>query len=231
MKKVTYILFLLSPLFCLGQDVNNLVDGKLQVKGVQELFDSINVHRVVLDGLLTNDALDTDQDPTNEIQTLSSIGVSVDKTNVATATVTGDGNQPNNILTLTGQRADGGITIAGNQVTNNIECNFVVIDVSCWYDLPTNVGVYARVSPVLELLKNGTVVAKSATGYQRHSVNHSDSSNSFTYTDGFPALGDVYSLRAQQGSNQNDVVNVTVGHIGVRVVEKIKVIEDVTISN
>lgn len=132
-------------------------------------------------------------------------------TPLAAASVSGDGNQPNTILTLTSTRADAGWSIAGNAASFSGNADRIRIEAMAFYDQVNSNGEQ-RIAPVLELLKNGTVVAKSATGYQRHFSNHHDSSNTIVYTDPNPGSNPQYQLRAQQGSDQNEVVQVDIGH-------------------
>lgn len=147
----------------------------------------------------------------------------VDRSSIATAGVTGDANQPNVIQTLTQTRADTGLTIAGNAVTNSIGGDYVEIHAQEYFQQP-QAATFARINPELELLKNGAVVATSASGYQRHATGHNSSSNSISWTDPNPAAGDTYQLRSQQGSNQNDILNIDLGTLSVKVVEKVNVL-------
>ncbi|MDB4430957.1 hypothetical protein N9137_01050 [Pseudomonadales bacterium] len=151
------------------------------------------------------------------------VPVFVDASFIASAGVSGDGNQPNNILTLTENRADAGWVIAGNTATYTGSPDHVVIDAMAWYQ-ETQSGALQRVQPVLELLKNGTIVpAKSETGYQRHISGTTESSNTIAYTDPSPGANPFYQLRAQQGSSQDDVIQVDLGHFTARAIEKISV--------
>ena len=130
---------------------------------------------------------------------------------LAKASVTGDGNQPNTILTLTSERADAGWSFAGNAATFTGSPNRVRINAMAFYEQPSN-SSFQRISPQLELLKNGVVVAISSTGYQRHTTGHDSSSNTIMYIDANPGVNPQYQLRAQQESTQNDVLNVDLGH-------------------
>ncbi len=89
-------------------------------------------------------------------------------------------------------------------------------------------GGYARINPELELLKNGTVVATSASGYQRHVVGHTSSSNTIAWVDPDPNTGDYYELRAQQGATQNDVLNISKGHFDAVATKKKEVVQTIT---
>ena len=146
----------------------------------------------------------------------------VDKSSIATATVSGDSNQPNTIQTLTPLRTSTGLLIVGDTIVNNIGGDYVEVDVHEYFQQNQNAG-FARINPELELLKNGVVVDRSASAYQRHATGHDSSSNGISYVDRNPSVGDVWSLRSQQGSGQNDVLNIDLGSISVIVVEKIEV--------
>lgn len=147
----------------------------------------------------------------------------VDRSSIATADVSGDSNQPNLIQTLTQTRADTGLTIAANTVTNNIGGDYVEIHAQEYFQQPQS-GLFARINPELELLKNGAVVATSASGYQRHATQHRSSSNSISWVDPNPTIGDTYQLRSQQGSQQDDVMLIDLGTMSVKVVEKVTVL-------
>lgn len=161
----------------------------------------------------------------------SSASITTTTTNVvsskiAKASVSGDSNQPNNTLTLSSLRQDAGIVISGTSMTNNLGGDYAVIDVQNFYEEPLNTD-FQRIAPELELLKNGAVVAKSATAYQRHGTGHDASSNGISYTDHNPTVGDVWQIRAQQGSNQNDILDVDIGHFTLNVYELVSVINTV----
>ena len=148
----------------------------------------------------------------------------VDKSYVFTATMSGDANQPNVLATITATRTDSPFALAGNEVTYTPagSADHVIIETNEWYTDPQS-GARARVAPEMELLRNGVVVARSASGYQRHSSGHNQSSNGISWVDGNPA-GAVYSIRAQQGSSQTDVVNRDTASLSIRAVEKVTVL-------
>ena len=129
---------------------------------------------------------------------------------MAAATVTGDSNQPNSPLTLTSVRADAGWTVNANNMVFTGEPDRVRINAQTYFQQNQS-GAFARINPELELLKNGAVVAKSGTGYQRHGSGHDSSSNDISYVDPAPGVDPVYQLRAQQGSTQNDFLAVDIG--------------------
>lgn len=139
----------------------------------------------------------------------------VPATSIAAATVTGDGNQPNSIHTLTSVRADAGWSLVGNAATFTGTPDHVEVAANLYYTDPL-AATRVRVAPVTELLKNGVVVAKSATGYQRHGTQHISSSNTIAYLDPSPGSNPVYQLRAQQGSGMTDVVLTDIGTFSVK---------------
>jgi len=152
--------------------------------------------------------------------------IMVDQSFLAKASVTGDSNQPNQILTLTSQRTDMGWTISGNQVVFNDNADYVEINAMA-YMQQNQSNTYARINPVLELLKNGIVVARSASAYQRHGSGHDSSSNTISYVDHNPISGNIYQLRAQQGSSQNDILNIDLGHFDLIAVKKASVVQTI----
>ena len=136
------------------------------------------------------------------------------RSSLAKATVTGDGNQPNTILTLTAERLDAEWSITANTMSHSGSPDYVQINAVAYYQQPLNTA-FQRIAPVLELLKNGTVVAISASAYQRHANGHDSSSNTIAYTDHDPGDDPVYQLRAQQGGTQNDLLEIDQGHFGL----------------
>jgi len=139
---------------------------------------------------------------------------------IAHFTLSGNGNAVNAPVTTTEVRRDapwtesaGFITYANATPVNSVEINAMV-----FYPHLTVDNQKQRVSPVLELLKGTEVVATSAKGYQRHITGHKDSSNTIVYKDPNPGPSPTYSLRTQQGSDKNQVVDMT-GHISFTAVQ------------
>jgi len=147
----------------------------------------------------------------------------VDRSHLFKGILTGDGNEPNVTATILQTRADPVFSLDNNQVTYTPDSapNMRHIFVSEYYENPQN-NQEQRVAPTLELIRNGSVVATSATGYQRHAGGHTDSSNSISYTD--ETLGAAtYWVRSQQGSAQDEVVNRTIASISITAVELVTV--------
>ena len=140
-------------------------------------------------------------------------------TPLAHYSVSGDGNAINTPLILTMNRQDDFWTQSSGFVTftNSIPANHIEINAMAFYDEVQNTAAQ-RMSPQLELVKNGVVVAKSATGYQRHNTNAADSSNTIVYNDYDPGASPTYSLRTQRGANQTEVSNVDIGHIALKAI-------------
>ncbi len=145
-------------------------------------------------------------------------------TSFAQASLVGqNGNQANAAYDLTT-----GLTTIGTRWTANAEdftlsgaASYVELSAMATYTYDAadgNVAALQRVAPILELHKNGVLVAASATAYQRHTSGHNDSSNTITHTDLSPAVGDVWELRMTQGATQNDVLNVTHGQFTAKAV-------------
>ena len=145
-----------------------------------------------------------------EIKQVAEISDIRDRQPMAAATVSGDSNQPNSPLTLTSVREDGDWTVGANSMSFGGAPDRVRIHAQTYYQQNQS-GAFARINPELELLKNGAVVAKSGTGYQRHGSGHDSSSNDISYVDPNPGTNPVYQLRAQQGSTQNDFLAVDIG--------------------
>lgn len=167
---------------------------------------------------------------TSENQTLSPTYRNADYSSIAYCDVKGDGNEPNTIISLNPVRVDNGLDVSSNTVTNKLKADYVEITAMSFYEQPQNPS-YQRINPVLELLKNDVVVARSASGYQRHGSGHISSSNTIYWIDYKPSPNDQYQIRSQQGSIQNDVLMIDLGHLSVKAVEKVQVIQNVTISN
>lgn len=149
--------------------------------------------------------------------------VEVDSSKIAAATLSGDSNQPG-VLLLTSNRTDVGTAVVGNTLVNNIGGDHVVLDFNEFMDA-VNSGALARISPALDLVKNGTDVKVSVdTAYQRHATGDNDSSNGGIYTDWEPSVGDTWSLVARQAGTQDDVLDIDLGHFTMKVVEKVTVL-------
>ena len=149
--------------------------------------------------------------------------VTVHTFNVAASEVTGDANQPNLILTLSNEREDNGWSLSSNAWTYTGEPDFVRISAVTYFQQPNNTN-YQRISPELQLLKNGSeVLAQSASGYQRHTGDHDSSSNTISFTDPNPGQNPTYSLRAQQGSSQTDILDIDLGSFQLEAAEVVLV--------
>ena len=132
---------------------------------------------------------------------------------LAAYNVTGDGNGDNAPLTLTSTREDTGWSAGTFTGTPDR----VRITATVFYDI-ANAGTAQRVSPGLDLLRNGVVVKISSTGYQRHASDHNESSNTIAFIDPSPGTNPTYSLRARRGSQQIAPVPVSLGSIELEAV-------------
>lgn len=157
--------------------------------------------------------------------TLRTETTEVDWSCEARYSLTGDANEPGNELAATSESedaADSCFAISGNgvQYTPQNTPDFIEISGMAFVDLPQS-GTLSRLAPELELLKNGTPLpVRSATGYQRHATDHTSSSNTLVWLDTDPQAGDVYTFRAQQGSSQDDVADIDLGHASFVASEK-----------
>ena len=163
--------------------------------------------------------------------------IEVDKTYMASYDLSGDGNAANGQFVLAERRLDAPFSLtAGDVVYTPIDVvNYVEIKAEAFYD-PFNGGTGTnnqaqRVSPELELLKNGQPFSTASTGYQRQQSGHNSSSNITVWEDVLPASGDTYSVRSQQGSNQDDVLNVTTGTLTIKAIERVTVMAPVGVNN
>lgn len=134
-----------------------------------------------------------------------------------------NGNQANATLSLAnGQVLKGNALIAnaGNTAfVLNEPAYSVEVFGSASYEYDTGDGTQSgqqRVSPILEIFKNGNLVYPSATGYQRHASGHNDSSNQPFYIDLNPQVGDVWSCVVTQGGLQTDAMPITHGQFTVK---------------
>lgn len=141
-------------------------------------------------------------------------------TPLAHFSVSGDGNAVNTPLTLTQNRLDNLWSESSGIVTytSSTPADRVEISAMTFYDETEN-NQAQRMSPQLELLKNGSVVAKSSTGYQRHTNDHADSSNGIFYVDYSPGASPTYSLRSQRGADQTESSPVDLGHFSLIAVQ------------
>lgn len=155
----------------------------------------------------------------------------VDRSYIVDTLTAGDANETGELHTLTVTRVDSAFTTTATGIVTAIPLDHVDIHVNEWYQpSATSNTALQRIAPVLELLKNGNVVATSATGYQRHANDHSESSNGLSWIDSAPLVGDVYEVQSRQESTQNDILNITLGHLQAKGVEKVPVVVDVTIN-
>ena len=134
-------------------------------------------------------------------------------------TIGQDANSPNTILGVTGARTDGGWSLSADAYTYTGTPDHIKIDVSAFFEDP-QANTLQRVQPILELLKNGAVVATAANTYQRHGTQHNSSSWNLSWVDIAPSSGDTYSFRSQQGSNQGDVIAIDQSSISLIAIEK-----------
>jgi len=149
---------------------------------------------------------------------------------IAAYTLSGDGNANNVNIALTSVREDTGWTSAANAATwggitlaPNGSIDRVEITAQVYYD-PPNSNLLQRIAPVVNLLKNGVVVATAASGYQRHATGHNDSSNTIVFMDVVPTTGDVWTLQSQQGSLQGDVLPITRGQLTFKTIERFRTV-------
>lgn len=68
-----------------------------------------------------------------------------------------------------------------------------------------------RPAPVLELRRNNTVIATSATGYIRDASDHEESSNAIMWVDNNPGTDPVYSLTTRRDTTLTSQVSVQTG--------------------
>ena len=135
------------------------------------------------------------------------------------ASVTGNHNAANTVLTVTETRADAGWSFpATNRLTFTGEPNYVELEINIASIQPLGDPQKQRVRPIVELLRNNTVIAISATGYQRHVIDDASSSNNFPFRDVNPGTNPSYRLRTQQGNTMTEVVDVTLGSITAKAV-------------
>lgn len=142
---------------------------------------------------------------------------------VAVASLIGlEGNANNVALSLAGGQQTLGTALVFNGANTALEVAsaLVMVELTAFasyeYDLGNaNIGAQARVSPILRLEKDRggtvTILASSATGYQRHATGHNDSSNTIAWRDLDPQVGDLYQLVSSRGSTQTDPMPITHG--------------------
>jgi hypothetical protein len=84
-------------------------------------------------------------------------------------------------------------------------------------------GAGGRANPTVQLLKNGNLVAESATGYIRNGSGHNESSNTIAWIDPNPGTNPTYTLVTRQESNNGTPILTDIGHFSGKAVEKILV--------
>ena len=81
-----------------------------------------------------------------------------------------------------------------------------------------------RPSPILELLKDGAVVATSATGYIRDTIDHEESSFTLVWTDESPGTGATYTVQTRRDTTNTGAVDLVTGDFVGKAVHKVEVL-------
>ena len=142
-----------------------------------------------------------------ELSDLPSSTVEVDQSAYSVVDLRGqDGNQNGVIADHGTNITEPGLLADAGGVTMVASADIVEVYATASYDLTfgdnnTIQNGEQRVAPVLTLLLNGSPVSVSATGYQRHTNGHNDSSNNLSFI-GLWNAGDTYSIRFDRGSGQ-----------------------------
>lgn len=147
-------------------------------------------------------------------------GDAAEKPPMASYGVTGDSNQTGTTLTLAAVREDAGWSSLApvNEATFTGSPDRVRISAITYMHQPQS-GLFARINPGLLLQRNGVTIARSATGYERHSGGHDSSSNTISFIDPTPGVNPVYRLRAfQENASQGDVLLVDLGAFSLEAV-------------
>lgn len=76
-----------------------------------------------------------------------------------------------------------------------------------------------RPAPVIELSKNGSIVAVSATGYIRDDGDHEESSHSIAWIDPAPGVDPTYTILSRQESSEGGRVDITIGAFSAEAIE------------
>ena len=71
---------------------------------------------------------------------------------------------------------------------------------------------FQRPAPVIELSRNGALVASARTGYIRDTADHEESSSTISFTDPSPGVDPVYTITSRQETTQGGVVTADLGH-------------------
>lgn len=108
-------------------------------------------------------------------------------------------------ITFLGLRVDGGWNVLNNEAVFIGAPDKVRVYVQISQSIGQGVNIQ-RAAPVVNLLKGGQLVSRSASGYIRDATDHEQSSNSIVYIDHAPGVDPVYSLQAVRDSTNAGVV-------------------------
>lgn len=160
----------------------------------------------------------------NELENASSSNIIVDQSQLVTGEFTGDGNADGVLFTMVNRDLEGGWALAGpNGVRLNTAADFIEIEAMAFYDQDVS-NQEQRIAPSLEVLMNGNVIQTSATGYQRHTNNHDNSSNTLIRRIKNVPSGALFQIRARNGNDiQDEDVPVTLGTFSVKAVNRVAV--------
>ena len=153
----------------------------------------------------------------------------VETAQIAAVSTSGDSNEPDTFHDFASNRSDADWTVSPDSVSYSGEPDRVEIAVSEFIDTGTATN-QQRVSPILELLKNGVVVATSDSAYIRQNAGDNGGSNSIAYVDHDPGVDPQYQLRSRQGANPDAVHDITLGSASFVAVTKVQVIADILLG-
>ena len=147
----------------------------------------------------------------------------VDQSYAVQLELKGDINAVNTLLQIGELENEGKWSVSGTEIKYDGTPDKVQIFVNLYAQHPQS-GLYARITPVVEILRNGVVIGQTAE-YQRHATGNDESDNSAAIMDMQPGTDPVYSLRSQQGGTQNDVLLIDLGHFSANAITKVNVYE------
>ena len=145
----------------------------------------------------------------------------VDQSYAVQLEIKGDLNAVNTLLQIGELENEGQWSVSGTEIEYDGTPDKVQIFVNLYAQHPQS-GLYARITPVVEILRNGVVIGQTAE-YQRHATGNDESDNSAAIMDMQPGTDPVYSLRSQQGGTQNDILDIDVGHFSANAISKVEV--------
>ena len=163
------------------------------------------------------EGLDKESDGTiSTVPNLPVKNVEFERSFLASADVDTQNVNANATVNITSNRLDNGWSVTGEAFEYSGSPDRVRVSAQVHQIVDSTT---IRMAPRLDLLRNGVIVATSASGYIRNGTGHQQSSNSITFVDPAPGTNPSYQLDCVRESNASANTNVVIGSFGVEAIE------------